>query len=189
MIRAEANRGRGSELTADQPRHRQSGGALVLLLLMACGCSGGNSEPPLSLGDGSPGSLARKTKLVARDGGPAGLRPGNDFLNYEVEYPNQGLKSIATVGLLYGSMREEIFPKKWRVIYSYDGNWEGREWHEAYGIPLSIQIYGYSGGDYTREINTYRLSKIVPNAPVYADRSGREKTFDVTYFQVGQGLR
>ncbi len=189
MIRVRANRRGGSRLHDGQSSMRHSAGVLAILLLTAFGCSGGSGEPPLSLGDGSPRRLARKTKLVGREGGPADLRPGNDFLKYEVEYPNHGLKSIATVGLMFGSMREEVFPKKWRVIYDYEGTWEGLLWHEAYGIPLSIEIYAYSGGEYGRVINTYRLSKIVPNYPVYTDQSGQEKTIAVTYFQVAPGLR
>lgn len=155
--------------------------------LLIMGCSRG--EPPLSMEDGKPGSLARKTKLVARDSGPASLKPGNDFLKYEIIYPNQGLTSIATAGLMFGSLREEVFQKKWLVKYIYQGKWEGRDWHEAYGIPLSIEIYGYSGGSYDTPINTYRLSKLVTNYPIYTDLSGKEKTISTTYFSVSSGLQ
>lgn len=161
----------------------------ILLLAIIAGCSERSGEPPLSFGKGASGSLARHTKLVKRQGGPASLSPGNDYLNYEIEYPNHGLKSIATVGFMVGSLREEIFPKKWKVIYDYEGTWEGRDWMEAYGIPLSIRIYAYSGGKYSRDVNIYRLSKIVPNFPVYRDRLGKEKTIAATYFQVGPGFR
>jgi hypothetical protein len=157
----------------------------ILLLLTAFGCSGRNGEPPLSYGDGGPGSLARKTKLIGYGGG-ADVREAT--ADYEVEYPNLGLKSLATVGLLHGSIREEVFPKKWRVIYGYKGTWEGHGWSEAYAIPLSIQIFAYSHGDYSRVVNTYRLSKIVPNYPVYADQTGKERTIIADYFQVAQGL-
>ena len=163
---------------------------LVLFSLFLFGCSQG--EPPLSLGEAEPGELMRHTKLtklIGRDDGAASLAPGKVSSKYEINYPAQNLKSIADVSLVFGNMREEIFEGKWKIKYIYDGEWEGRGWHEAYGIPLTIEIYDYSSGNYSNLINTYRLSKIVTNYPIYKDDSGKEKTISTTYFSVSSGLR
>lgn len=194
MNQASTRRGRTSRSCDNRgTTAKRFGRRLLVGLAMAlwlCGCSRGAGEPPLGLGEGGVGSQARKTKLVSREGSPAGLRPGNDFLMYEVDYPFHGLTSIATVGLKFGSLREEIFPGKWRVVCDYKGMWDGRKWSEARAIPLSISIYGYSGRgeEYGRHINTYRLSKIVSGNPVYTDLSGKEKTIPASYFQVAPEL-
>lgn len=127
-------------------------------------------EPPMALGGSTPGQNIRETKLVD-------LKIGEEIV-YEVTYPVFGLKSTVRLGFVERGMREEVFDKKWKVVYEYS-----KQWRECDQIPAGFSIYKYSEatGKYDTLVNHYSL--VEPGSKcTYKDSSGRKKHVDSTYF-------
>ena len=133
-------------------------------------------EPPMDFGNPGAGGLGRSTKLVTMS---------QESRVYDIEYPARGLSSRATVSFMSGALREEVFPKRWRVVYEYN-----ERFHEHLGIPASFTIYGYSyfSGQYDRFITRYTLTATQPNLMHYTSTSGRTKDISTTYFRVAESM-
>lgn len=61
------------------------------------------------------------------------------LLTYNIEYPAEGLRSVAKFRLNLSSILEEVFPQKWRVMFEYN-----TENPERFQVPNSFTVYGYS---------------------------------------------
>lgn len=148
---------------------------MVIVCWLGCGVSS-SDEPPFSFGEGQPGDLVRKTKLVD-------FVPAAQKIVYEVTYPAQGLTSQATLGgLIFKEIVREVFPGHWTVIYRYNDNLD-----RAIQLPNVIDIYRYTDIADNRGllINTYKRGSISPPGKAnYIDSQGREKTIDVSYFSI-----
>lgn len=127
-------------------------------------------EPPMALGGLTLGQTTRETKLVD-------LQIGKEIV-YEVSYPVFGLKSTVRLGFVERGMREEVFEKKWKVLYEYS-----KQWPEYEQLPAGFSIYKYSEatGNYDTLVNHYSL--VEPGSKcTYIDSSGRKKFVESTYF-------
>lgn len=168
-------------IKAEGRTHRRRQLAQWILAGITLGCvvgCGRNSEPPLSLGRGDSGGLARRTKLTD-------MNQKDNTVTYSVEYAGQGLASSAKLDFLTAAVLEETFSGKWVVIYQYD---DMR--NKALKLPnrIAIHKYGSEAVPTGEKIADYTLSGMPQNGmATYATPAGRKRQIDLGYFDIAPG--
>jgi len=101
-------------------------------------------------------------------------------VKYLIKYPAYKMESVTTFSLdNVRAVKEDIFPKKYRITYEYKG-----EYTEDKGIPASYTVYEYtdSTGKYDKVLGKFTIVSSDPAKITYKDEKGTQIIRDKVYF-------